>query len=268
MEEAIESPKEPRSLASLVADSFESFIGTLPVSVPIWALALAPSFFAMLIVPGMVGGPPDKEHLRAALAAGQYAPFAVLIGAAVVQGALNMLALGAVVLAIDGFHRRQPLGLADALSASSGIWVMLVLTQLLAGFWVILGFLCLIVPGVILALRYALVHVAVILEGRSGKAALARSKEIMLSHMGKVVGNLLVVAVIAIVLTGVAYVAVRLATSFLPPGAASDAARQYLMNLPGKIIGTWPLAATVLLFRDLAALHPAAEAAAAPEAVS
>lgn len=258
MEEAIESPKEPRALARLLADSFEAFIGTLPVSVVAWTVSLVPSFAAMLLLTGMLGGPPDKDHLRAAALAGNYAPTALLLGAGLLQAALNVLALGAVVLAVDAFQRRTPLRIGEALAASTGVWFSLVWTQILAGFWVLLGFICLIVPGVLLALRYALVHLAVILEGRTGNAALARSKELMIRHMGRILGSLFVVVLVAIIMTGFGYLVMKIVTFPLPATPEADVVRQYLLSLPGKIIGTWPIAALVLLFRDVAAEPPAA----------
>ena len=257
MEEAIESPREPRALPRLLADSFESFIGTLPVSAVVWTVSLVPSFVAMFMLTGMLGGPPDREHLRAAVMAGNYAPTVLLLGAGLLQAALNVLALGAVVLAVDAFQRRTPLSLGDAIGASAGVWFSLVCTQLLAGFWVLLGFICLIVPGILMALRYALVHVTVLLEGRTGNAALARSKELMLRHMGRILGSLLVVVVVAVIMTGFGYLVMKVATFPLPATPQADVVRQYLLSLPGKIIGTWPIAATVLLFRDVAAEQPA-----------
>lgn len=65
----------------------------------------------------------------------------------------------------------------------------IVWTTFLAYTFIVLGLLCLVAPGVILAFRYALITPVVLLEGRTGMDALRQSSKLMRSkgHVGTVV---------------------------------------------------------------------------------
>jgi len=52
-------------------------------------------------------------------------------------------------------------------------------TAIMAGLIVLLGFVLLVVPGIFLAIRYCLIIQIVVIEGRRGRAALFRSKELI-----------------------------------------------------------------------------------------
>jgi hypothetical protein len=58
--------------------------------------------------------------------------------------------------------------------------------------YILLGTLCFVVPGIVLAFRYALSQPAVMLERLDGPEALERSKQFMQAHAGKIVGNMAV----------------------------------------------------------------------------
>jgi len=59
-------------------------------------------------------------------------------------------------------------------------------TNLLSMIMIVLGLFLLIIPGVILMFRYFLVSQVVVIEGKSGRAALKRSGVLMKGHAGKV----------------------------------------------------------------------------------
>jgi hypothetical protein len=130
--------------------------------------------------------------------------------------------------------------------------------------------------GIILAIRYCLSHLAVILEGRRGMDALRRSQQIVVAHMGKVIGNLIAATFVVVLASAVVTAVIGLALSVpktMLPGGNSFPALQ-LMGLikewAAAVVRLWSvgfsvLLYSVLLYKDLAALHPAADAAQASQ---
>ncbi len=219
---------EPRKLGKLVADSFDDFYGGLALYAPILLVS---------VVPGIALQP--------------------FIGkaAAAADAVFGTLAYAALVFAIDARQRGEPAGVGDAFGRVPAVLPALILSELLVALFVCGGLLLLIVPGIIMGIRYGLTHLAVLLEGRSGRPALKRSAQLMVAHMGKVVGNTFVMGLITLALTlGVAIV-IRL--TGMPSLLAGG-----LTTASVKIIGGWGSVFAVMLYRDLAALHP--EAAEAP----
>lgn len=107
----------------------------------------------------------------------------------------------------------------------------------LAGVLIMIGFICLIIPGVILAFRYYLVQQVVVLEDESGSNALKRSGELMKGSYG-----------IAFVLGFVIWIA-----SVLVGAIGSIIPIPYVSNLITILLQTaaavfWAIAAVVLYF--------------------
>jgi hypothetical protein len=104
---------------------------------------------------------------------------ALFVGTTFVQGAL--------VEVVDSEHRGAPARRISELYRSS--WSRLgplVAVSVLSGIGVGIGMLFFVVPGVLLAIRWALAPPIVMLEGRGARAALARSRELVRGHRGAV----------------------------------------------------------------------------------
>ncbi|OGF51174.1 MAG: hypothetical protein A2231_01940 [Candidatus Firestonebacteria bacterium RIFOXYA2_FULL_40_8] len=76
-------------------------------------------------------------------------------------------------------------------------------TLLLSGLMIILGFLCLIIPGFIFTFRYALVPQIIAIEGIYNKPALERSQFLMKKNFGNLMTTGFVVGIIAYAIYGV-----------------------------------------------------------------
>ena len=99
----------------------------------------------------------------------------VFIGTTLVQGAL--------VEVVDDEHRgKSPRGLSDLYRSSGSRLGSLLWASILMGLGVGLGLLLLIVPGILLALRWAVATPIVMLEGLGARAAMRRSQELMHGH--------------------------------------------------------------------------------------
>ena len=80
------------------------------------------------------------------------------------QGIFGPISIGAMIFALDRLMRGERVTYAQALMAGLGTWGRLILANLVAGFLIILGYLCLIIPGIILQIRYSLLNTVVVLE--------------------------------------------------------------------------------------------------------
>jgi hypothetical protein len=109
-----------------------------------------------------------------------------IVGTAVVQGAL--------VEAVDQERKHRTGGLLRATWKRAGA---LLGVSLLTGIGVALGLFLLVVPGLILFTRWSLAVPAVMLEGRSPRDAMRRSRELVAGHGRQVFAVFLTVTVAA-----------------------------------------------------------------------
>ncbi|TPW20036.1 MAG: hypothetical protein FD126_2088 [Elusimicrobia bacterium] len=254
----------PRTLGQLVADSWELYRSALPeiAAVVAWGAIPAGVLAAASVALTGIDG---KETLRAAVDAGEY----WRVGAASSLGLFARGLGGLAGLAVYPVAAGRASG-ARVLSSEAYAYVFERLWQLVRTFvrqilFILLGTLCLVVPGIILAFRYALSQPAVMLEGLNGEAALARSKQFMTGYPGKVLGNMLaawamtVLGVLVLVFgVGLGTVLGELVTPQpLHPllGAFQGVAGGYVDALGGAWLTTF----LVLLYGDLMRAHPLAD---------
>ncbi|MCB9941759.1 MAG: hypothetical protein H6823_26275 [Planctomycetaceae bacterium] len=117
------------------------------------------------------------------------------------------LCVGAVIYALDRRWQARRVGYVESMRAGFRCWGRLFITTLLADFLVGLSCLLLVVPGIILALRYSLIGMAVVLEGRSGDSARSRSTSLMRGRMWGVFGIVVVSYGFLLGLVGALYLA-------------------------------------------------------------
>jgi glycerophosphoryl diester phosphodiesterase family protein len=93
------------------------------------------------------------------------------------------LVQGALVEVVDDEHRGQaPRGLADLYRSSGSRLGSMLAVSILMGIGVGLGLVLLIVPGILLAIRWAVATPVVMLEGLGARAAMRRSQELVRGH--------------------------------------------------------------------------------------
>ena len=150
-------------------------------------------------------------HNKAAAAiAGSLTLAIASIGTTFVQGAL--------VEAVDAEHRGAPTPqIADLYRSSWARLGSLVGVAIMTGVGVALGALLLIVPGIVLAVRWTLAAPVVMLEGLGPRAAMRRSRELVQGHGRDVFVVLLNVWVRA----GIAWFVFSLLLNLMAPGAVA-----------------------------------------------
>ena len=158
------------------------------------------------------------------------------------------LTTGALTYAISGTFLGQPLGAGAAYSRAAGRAGALIGTQFLVTLVVLLGFLLLVVPGIIFSLWFMIVPTVVLLEKIGGPSALGRAKALMKGNVGKgfalnLVVGLLVTVITYAVMFGIGYVVGMIGL----PAAIIDLAA----NLLSAFFLPVQLAVIVLLYYDL-----------------
>lgn len=92
-----------------------------------------------------------------------------------IESVVGPLYLGSMIYAVWQIKQGQTVGYAEAIGAGLSNWVRLFAARLIANLMISVGLLAFIVPGVMMALRYALLDCAVVIEGAGPSQARRRS---------------------------------------------------------------------------------------------
>jgi hypothetical protein len=102
------------------------------------------------------------------------------------QLVVSAAAQAATIVAVSHVHLDRPTGVMDSFSRVKGQILGVVLLSLAVGFAVALGFIFLIVPGILLMLRWSLAVPAKVLEDRGVGDAMSRSSELTQGNRGRI----------------------------------------------------------------------------------
>lgn len=241
----------PRGLAALLVDSLSLASDSAWTCAALVALGLIPGLILeAVLLPGVT-----KETLKAAIAAGNFGPVAASAAVKLVDRLVRSFCGVAVIIALDLRSRGGEASLGESLTSAGALYGTYLLAVVLSSLWIVGGLVLFIIPGIILALRYVFVPMAVVIDGRRGGQALSRSSEIFRKHPGKVFGNLVAAGLCVLAAGGLAAFLVSLgfALSRAPVPVSVFAA-----ELVAGLAGVWGTAFALLLFKDLAAIVPAA----------
>ena len=125
---------------------------------------------------------------------------AIVFGAAILMIVLSLVCssmlTGATMQIVSARYLGEKISFTEAMGRTTAILGKVISTSMLVGIWIFLGFLMLIIPGIFWIFTLALALPAVVLEGKSGSEALARSKELVKHNRGKVVGTVIGIGLI------------------------------------------------------------------------
>jgi hypothetical protein len=151
----------------------------------------------------------------------------------------------AMVHNISASYLGESLTAGESYSRAAPRLFRLLGAQILAGLCIFVGFLLLIVPGVIFSLWFLLVAPVVVLEGIGGSAALGRSRELMRGNLGKGFLLALVVGILTAIIGGV----FGALTALVPwPHPAFET---FFDNVLSALLLPIQTAPTILLYYDL-----------------
>lgn len=95
-----------------------------------------------------------------------------------IEGIFGPIYIGALIYALSRLKQYQVVTYTEAITTGFRNWGRLWWAQFVAGLIITLGFIALIVPGIVLTIRYMLIDSAVILEGADASESRKRSSEL------------------------------------------------------------------------------------------
>lgn len=111
---------------------------------------------------------------------------------------------GALVEATADIHDgKQDLAFGETFSRVRPVLAPLIVAGLLAGLGILVGLILLIVPGLYLLTRWALIVPVVVLEKRSAGESFGRSHELVRGHGWTIFGLIVVVALLSAIVGGI-----------------------------------------------------------------
>ncbi len=94
---------------------------------------------------------------------------------------------GAVITLLAARMAGERIGALTAMRTGIGLWGRLFAARFMAGMRIFVGMIALIVPGIVLTVRYSLLDCAVVLEQKSASEGRARSAELVKGHGWQIV---------------------------------------------------------------------------------
>ena len=235
-----------------------------------WA-ALALPALALDLAVSAATGVATRDDLKAAFRAARYDLVFLYLASTLASRWAGAVALAATVVAANETLEGRPCDPSAAWTRFRGLFGAWFWTNLVYGARVLVGYLLLVVPGIVMSIRWTLHSFAVLVEGRSGSDALDRSRQIVVPRLVTVLCAAWGSAAIA---TAVSYFASTLAVLFtvavavvlrFTAGDAADPlgrAAAMLFALPVAVVDAaataWSLIVVLITFRELAARHPEA----------
>lgn len=229
VEEAIAMP--PLALATpapalpttgaLLSDTFASYRKRFML---LFLIALPPAL--MSIIAGLFSDP--------ALMFGDGAPvfdpsvFVGVIVGAFVMVFLYLLSGVATILAVADETITSPV---VAWERALPVLPRYFVTSLFVGVWICIGFLLLIIPGIIFSVQYTFSALVSVLEGKKATEAMAQSKSYVKGRWGAVAGRLFL-GMVVVVLANMTVGLLTAPLGFLPEG---DTAQKALSHVSGAV---------------------------------
>ena len=156
------------------------------------------------------------------------------------------LVTSSILSALATYREGRSPGFRESLASGFQSWGSLVLTNILAGVVILLGFVVLILPGIYFLLTYALIAPIVVLEGTSGRAALTLSGQLTEGRKWSIA--VAAFPLFALVLTlGVAYAALEIASETMALPHLIWVVTTSLIDLAGNVMSV-PITILMALF--------------------
>jgi hypothetical protein len=176
------------SVGELMSCAASTVVDRLGVFLALWAAVTLPSILlvdAALVATGLL----EKDAFNLALAERRYGQLGLAAAALVIQMFLARFSgLAKMFAAKDAGAQPKP-SAREALGKALTRFPAMIWTDIVVGVRVVFGFMLLIAPGVVFAIRYGLAGFVTAFEGISGGDAAARSRELVVPHMGKFLGG-------------------------------------------------------------------------------
>ena len=233
---------EAMTTGALLDRAFRLYANNFALLLGITAVAYVPLYALMLLIQSSLTG---GVSATASLAALVVQVVFIILWASIALP----ISTGAATFAISERYLGNPVDSADALKrALNNLWTMSI-AQLSAGVRIMIGFILLIVPGILWSLSYALIIPAIMVEGLKAGPSLKRSTELAKGHRGKVFAIMVVINLLVVLLSsGVGTIAKLVLNVESTGGAIFGNAIDSLMTILLTPLG---IVANILLYYDL-----------------
>jgi hypothetical protein len=234
---------EPMTTGALLDRAFRLYSGNFSLMLGITAGAYVPFYLIMLALESSVVG-----NLQFGLVGLSTLIFQVIFMILWASIAFP-IASGATTYAISERYLGNEVTIGDALRRGLSHFWPLSIAQITATIRVMIGFVLLIVPGILWMLSYSLIVPAILVEGQRAIPSLRRSSELVRGHRGKVFCVLLVVNLLQAVLAG----GVGMISNLVFSAASGSAAilSSALGNLLSIFLTPLAIIAAILLYYDM-----------------
>jgi hypothetical protein len=115
------------------------------------------------------------------------------------------ISIGAVVHALYRIKSGHQVTYKEAMSVALSKWSIMLFARLYAGILIGLGLIALVIPGIVLAVRYSLLEETIIIEDKRMSESLARSKELTSGRRWEIFWSVILFAVFYVLLSFLIY---------------------------------------------------------------
>ncbi|MEO7192016.1 MAG: hypothetical protein ABI051_13265 [Vicinamibacterales bacterium] len=184
-------------------------------------------FVGIVALPGLVSLALNLLLNPVRASAGAIATLLLLCVIALAQFVIFAISQAATITAVSELYLGRSIGIGQAFAAARGRIVEICVISLLIGLFTGLGLLLLIVPGILLALRWSVAVPVVVIEGLPPRAAMERSSDLTAGHRGRAFMIYLVYFALVLIISAIAQM--PLAILLVANRAATSAAPGWLM---------------------------------------
>ena len=117
---------------------------------------------------------------------GEFASLSWTLAVLIITLGVSAASQGATVIAVSHVHLGRPVSIMESFAGIKGRILYLALIMIGYGIGVGVGFILLVIPGIILALMWALTIPVAVLEDKGLRDAVSRSAELTKGHRGRV----------------------------------------------------------------------------------
>jgi uncharacterized membrane protein len=161
--------------------------------------------------------------------------------------------VGQAVILYGAFQamRGRKVMIGDAIGRAFSRFFSLLGISILVGFGVAIGFMLLIVPGIILALRWAVAVPACVVENKGPLESMRRSAELTKGHRWKIFGIWVLIAIVAIVVLIIASTLAGLGVVAAPQGLGRVVIAAVISLILTAIVTAYSYVLNTMIYHDL-----------------
>ena len=181
-----------------------------------------------------------------------------LVGGIIILIAYHVV-YGAIVIAVNDLSLGKPISMAEALGrVSPKLAKEIILTGFIQWIMLMLGFILLVIPGIIFSIRYLFSIIVVVQEGAPYWPALERSRDIAKGHGWQIFLHLMAFTIPIVAVFGLIISSFTLFMEFFFNPEQSKFAVLLLVNILQPVMVSLTIIFTLAMYLDLKTAEPPA----------